>query len=106
MSEIPYLFLTGATGFIGGALLREVTRDLPRKPWRAVRALVRGEAGAAKARELGAECLIYQEVADMEAAIIEGSSIESLEMSCFTGEYVTGHVTDEYLAWVEATQKS
>lgn len=58
------------------------------------------------ARELGADSLIYQEVADMEAAIIEGSSVESLEMSCFTGEYVTGTVTDEYLAWVEQNQLS
>jgi amidophosphoribosyltransferase len=33
-------------------------------------------------------------------------TIESLEMSCFTGEYVTGTVTPEYLAWVEANQLS
>jgi len=58
------------------------------------------------ARELDADYLIYQEVADLEAAIIEGSDIESLEMSCFTGEYVTGTVSEEYLAWVEANQLS
>jgi amidophosphoribosyltransferase len=58
------------------------------------------------ATELGADYLIYQEVADMQSAILEGSSIESLEMSCFTGEYVTGTVTDEYLAWVEQNQLS
>jgi amidophosphoribosyltransferase len=56
--------------------------------------------------EMGSDHLIYQEVADMEAAIIEGSSVTSLEMSCFTGEYVTGTVTPEYLAWVEANQLS
>ena len=56
------------------------------------------------ARELGADYLIYQEVADMQAAILEGSPIEALEMSCFTGDYVTGTVDDEYLAWVEANQ--
>ncbi|MEO9255737.1 MAG: phosphoribosyltransferase family protein, partial [Tepidiformaceae bacterium] len=56
--------------------------------------------------ELGADHLIYQEVADMQAAILEGSNIESLEMSCFTGEYVTGTVTPEYLDWVERTQLS
>ncbi|MHA6693508.1 amidophosphoribosyltransferase [Homoserinimonas sp. A520] len=56
--------------------------------------------------ELGADHLIFQEVADMEAAIIEGSSVESLEMSCFTGDYVTGTVTPEYLDWVERTQLS
>jgi amidophosphoribosyltransferase len=57
-------------------------------------------------RELGADHLIYQEVADMQAAILEGSNIQSLEMSCFTGEYVTGTVTPEYLDWVERTQLS
>jgi amidophosphoribosyltransferase len=58
------------------------------------------------ATELGADHLIYQEVEDMHAAIIEGSKVTGLDMSCFTGEYVTGTVTSEYLAWVEATQSS
>ncbi|HXH34813.1 MAG TPA: amidophosphoribosyltransferase [Plantibacter sp.] len=58
------------------------------------------------ARELGADNLIYQEVADMKAAILEGSGISELEMSCFTGEYVTGTVTPEYLEWVERSQLS
>ena len=46
------------------------------------------------------------EVEDMQAAILEGSGITELEMSCFTGEYVTGTVTPEYLSWVEANQNS
>ncbi|MFZ4893617.1 amidophosphoribosyltransferase [Plantibacter sp. Mn2098] len=58
------------------------------------------------ARELGADNLIYQEIADMKAAIIEGSNVTDLEMSCFTGEYVTGTVTPEYLDWVERSQFS
>ena len=58
------------------------------------------------ARELGADHLIYQEISDMESAILEGSQVKNLEMSCFTGEYVTGTVSPEYLAWVEATQRS
>jgi amidophosphoribosyltransferase len=58
------------------------------------------------ATELGADHLIYQEVADMEAAIIEGSDVTALEMSCFTGDYVTGTVSPEYLAWVESNQAS
>ena len=57
-------------------------------------------------REMGSDYLIYQEVADMQAAILEGSNVEALEMSCFTGDYVTGTVTAEYLAWVEKTQLS
>jgi amidophosphoribosyltransferase len=56
--------------------------------------------------EMGSDYLIYQEVADMKAAILEGSDVTDLEMSCFTGDYVTGTVTPEYLAWVEANQLS
>ena len=58
------------------------------------------------AAELDTDYLIYQEVADMQAAILEGSDLTELEMSCFTGEYVTGNVTPEYLRWVEETQLS
>ncbi|WP_411721712.1 amidophosphoribosyltransferase [Mycetocola sp.] len=58
------------------------------------------------ARELGADQLIYQEVEDMKRAILQGSNVTELEMSCFTGEYVTGTVTPEYLEWVERTQLS
>lgn len=58
------------------------------------------------AREIGSDYLIYQEIADMEAAILEGSSVRSLEKSCFDGDYVTGTVSEEYLRWVEATQLS
>ncbi|GAA1703399.1 amidophosphoribosyltransferase [Microcella alkalica] len=58
------------------------------------------------AQELAADALIYQEVADMESAILEGTDIEGLEMSCFTGEYVTGTVSPEYLDWVERNQNS
>ncbi len=58
------------------------------------------------AHEMGADHLIYQEVEDMQAAILEGSGITELEMSCFTGEYITGTVSPEYLAWVEANQNS
>jgi amidophosphoribosyltransferase len=57
-------------------------------------------------REMGSDFLIYQEVADMQAAILEGSTVKALEMSCFTGDYVTGTVSAEYLAWVERTQLS
>jgi len=56
--------------------------------------------------ELGADYLIFQEVADMQAAIIAGSTVTELEMSCFTGDYVTGSVSPEYLNWVERNQAS
>lgn len=58
------------------------------------------------AKALGADALVYQEIDDLKAAIIEGSGVTDLDMSCFDGRYVTGTVTDEYLAWVEGTQVS
>lgn len=58
------------------------------------------------AEELGADALVFQEIDDLKAAITEGTDIEDLDMSCFDGRYVTGTVTDEYLAWVEGTQVS
>ncbi|MFD7869627.1 amidophosphoribosyltransferase [Microbacterium sp. NPDC059771] len=58
------------------------------------------------AEELGCDHLVYQEVDDLKAAITEGSALEDLDMSCFDGRYVTGTVTDEYLAWVEGSQTS
>ncbi len=57
-------------------------------------------------REIGADYLIYQEVDDMKAAILEGSDISDLDMSCFTGEYCTGTVSEEYLNWLEGNQSS
>jgi len=50
--------------------------------------------------------MIYQEVDDLTKAIINGSNIKKLDLSCFTGKYVTGTVTDEYLNWVEKTSLS
>lgn len=58
------------------------------------------------AKELGCDFLVYQEVEDLKAAILESSDLDDLDMSCFDGRYVTGTVTDEYLAWVEGTQTS
>jgi amidophosphoribosyltransferase len=58
------------------------------------------------AEELGVDHLVYQEVEDLKAAIIEGSELTDLDMSCFDGRYVTGTVTEEYLDWVESSQTS
>ena len=58
------------------------------------------------AEELGCDYLVYQEVDDLKAAILEGSDLDDLDMSCFDGRYVTGTVSDEYLAWVEGSQTS
>jgi len=58
------------------------------------------------AEALGCDRIVYQEVEDLKAAIIEGSELTDLDMSCFDGRYVTGTVTDEYLEWVEKSQTS
>ncbi len=58
------------------------------------------------ATELGCDHLVYQEVDDLKDAIIEGSGLDDLDLSCFDGRYVTGTVTAEYLAWVEGSQES
>lgn len=58
-------------------------------------------------RNMGSDRLIYQTVDDMNEAILEGqSAITELEESCFTGKYIAGGITDEYLNWVEQNQTS
>lgn len=58
------------------------------------------------AETLGADRIVYQEVEDLKAAIIEGSDLTDLDMSPFDGRYITGTVTDEYLGWLEGSQSS
>lgn len=53
------------------------------------------------ATQLSIDHLVYQNVQNLEKAIIENSQVNNLEMSCFTGDYVTGNITPEYLDWVE-----
>lgn len=55
---------------------------------------------------IGADRLVYQTVDDLFDAITEGTDLTELDLSCFTGEYVTGTVTPEYLAWLENTRTS
>ncbi|MBI1733466.1 MAG: amidophosphoribosyltransferase [Gammaproteobacteria bacterium] len=50
---------------------------------------------------IGADWLIYQDVADLvEAARAGNRKITRFDTSCFTGEYVTGDVSDGYLAHI------
>tara|TARA_A100001388_G_scaffold233413_1_gene186387 strand:- start:110 stop:505 length:396 start_codon:yes stop_codon:yes gene_type:complete len=58
------------------------------------------------ANQLQIDNLVYQSVENLRKSIIIDSSIKKLEMSCFTGSYVTGTVTEEYLNWVENEYKS
>mgnify|MGYP001581773196 CR=1 FL=1 len=58
------------------------------------------------AREIGADHLIYQ---DLDALIEDVNSVNpkvtSFEASCFSGVYITGDVTQEYLDGVEAQRR-
>ncbi|WP_167143523.1 amidophosphoribosyltransferase [Canibacter zhoujuaniae] len=56
---------------------------------------------------IGADLLVYQTVEGMNEAILEGQDrFTTLEQACFTGNYITGGVTAEYLDWLEANQTS
>jgi amidophosphoribosyltransferase len=53
-------------------------------------------------RELGADWLIYQDLADLVGACREGNeTIAQFDTSCFSGEYVTG-VGEGYLEKLQA----
>ena len=57
------------------------------------------------AREIGADRLIYQDlVALIEDCRSVNPKIRSFEASCFSGVYITGDVTPEYLAGIEASR--
>jgi amidophosphoribosyltransferase len=62
-----------------------------------------GRTDAEIAREIGADRLIYQ---DLDALVADVQSVNpaipAFETSCFNGVYVTGDITPEYLAGVEA----
>ncbi len=53
------------------------------------------------AREIGADWLIYQDLDDLVDAVQKGNrSIKEFDCSCFTGQYVTQTIDDDYLARV------
>ena len=58
------------------------------------------------AQKLEIDNLVYQSVENLKKSIIVDSGIKDLDMCCFTGSYVTGTVTDEYLDWIENEYKS
>jgi amidophosphoribosyltransferase len=51
---------------------------------------------------IGADWLIYQDLDDLIASVrYDNSEIDAFDTSCFSGEYVTGDVTPEYLLRLE-----
>jgi len=58
------------------------------------------------AQLIGADWLIYQDLSDLiQACVHDHSSIKEFDTSCFSGQYVTGDVTPEYLARLQ-TERS
>src|SRR5690554_450000 len=56
-------------------------------------------------QEIGADWLIYQDLDDLIAASNEGNSrVKEFDCAVFTGEYVTGQVTQEYLEKLAAAR--
>jgi amidophosphoribosyltransferase len=65
-----------------------------------------GRSDAEVAREIGCDELIYQ---DLDALIEDVRSVnpkvQNFETSCFSGIYITGDITQEYLDGVEASRR-
>ena len=61
-----------------------------------------GRSDEEVAQLIGADWLIYQDLEDLIAACVhDHSSIKEFDTSCFSGNYVTGDVTPEYLHRLE-----
>jgi len=58
-----------------------------------------GRTDAEVAREIGADLLIYQDLAALKTAVREANpGLTEFEASCFDGRYITGDVTADYLS--------
>ncbi len=65
--------------------------------------IAHGRSEAEVAGIIGADRLIYQDIDDLVEAVRRGNpAIERFDTSCFSGEYVTGDVTESYLARIES----
>ncbi|MDD5330923.1 MAG: amidophosphoribosyltransferase [Sulfuricella sp.] len=59
------------------------------------------------AREIGADALIYQDLAALERAVQQANpAVTSFDTSCFDGRYITGDITPAYLAKIEAARNN
>jgi amidophosphoribosyltransferase len=65
-----------------------------------------GRSEAEVAREIGCDELIYQDLAALREDVHSvNPKVVNFEDSCFSGVYVTGDVTQEYLAGVETRRR-
>lgn len=57
-------------------------------------------------KAIGADWLVYQELPDLVDACLGAGNdgLASFDCSCFNGVYVTGGITEEYLAKVEGSR--
>jgi amidophosphoribosyltransferase len=61
-----------------------------------------GRSEAEVARFIGADWLVYQDLDDLVRAVrYDNGDIAEFDTSCFSGRYITGDVTPEYLARLE-----
>jgi len=64
--------------------------------------LANGRSDEEIAREIGADAVIYQDLPDLIAAVRDvNPSLTRFDASCFDGHYITGDVSEEYLARLE-----
>ena len=55
---------------------------------------------------IGADWLVYQDLEDLVASSVEGNpEVSTYDCSVFTGEYVTGDVTKDYLAKLDTARR-
>ncbi|MBL8250507.1 MAG: amidophosphoribosyltransferase [Candidatus Competibacter sp.] len=60
--------------------------------------IAHGRSEEEVARAIGADYLIFQDLADLEEAVRRGNPrLQRFDASCFTGEYVTGDIDRRYL---------
>src|SRR5215210_7324853 len=68
--------------------------------------IANGRTDEEVAREIGADRLIYQELdALIEDVRSVNPEVQNFETSCFSGIYITGDITPEYLQGVDAQRK-
>lgn len=59
------------------------------------------------AETIGADWLVYQDIDDLISSAHRGNKkISEFDTSCFTGKYVTGDVSDDYLTHVESIRNN
>jgi amidophosphoribosyltransferase len=64
--------------------------------------LANGRTDEEIAAEIGADAVIYQDLSDLIAAVQSvNPRLTRFDASCFNGEYITGDVTEAYLARLE-----